>query len=556
MKKNHDPLRRLVGYMMVGLFILLLLFLPKVFLQTQVLQSSVIKLYDQVLSLPGCVKTGSDSCAQRDKTTNAVLKKTVRIERFVSGSGYLAVYVQDKQPPSGVSDGGFTYDQVYFEPGSGSARVIAGGGMQVFERGNLVLEFDQPYTDTQRLPLELDVVMYFLPHTEAQRQQFLQKLQADPEDFANYKQQNKGDISALCTALRGQVKIPNGCPDFGSNTVTPTGTSTTITGDFTTNPNTLPELDFSGKPTRHPVITVLDNQRLTFVGEPVTIKIDEIHDPDGKCEFFQWAWQKSAELQAGNVRIDPRLGDISFVPQNVGSFTLNVTAKEACKELGTLSSVPVSIRVIVNDKSVVFRDLADAPKYQNAMYDLYHRGVIQGYADGTMRPNAPINRAEFLKMLFMTLKYQIDDTVYSPRYPDVLPGQWFAPFVWQADQLGAIKGYPDGYFHPERTVNLAEALKMAMNFSTIEIMDSTVYEFSDFTNKDWFSRYIQTAYREGILDDITPGGPAYPGQFITRGKAALIIVLTLLFPVNRINATNMDVLQRPEAFEDFSSFVD
>jgi|CXWL01.1.fsa_nt_gi hypothetical protein len=559
MRKHHDPLNRVVSGIVIGLSVLLLLFLPRAFYKAQVVQSSVIRLYDQVLSLPGCAKTGAGSCASLDRVADVDLKKTVKIERFVPGSGYIAVYVQDKKAPAGVTKGGFTYDQATFAPSSGTARVIAGSGLQVFERGNLILEFDQPYSDTERLALEHDILLYYLPHTDAQRQQFLAKLQTNPQGFADDKEQNKRDIALLCTALKGQAKIPNGCPDFGTSpTVSRDGTTTATTpgNTFTSNPNTLPELDFSARPTRRPEVTVLDNNRLTFIGEPVTIKVDQVVDPDGKCRFFQWQWQKTTEFQVAEVKVDPYVGDLFFIPQNVGSFTVNVRAKEACKELGTLSSAPVSVRVIVNDKTVAFPDLAEAPKYQNAMLELYHLGVLQGYADGTMRPNAPINRAEFLKILFLALQYNIEKTVYSPRYPDVTPDQWFARYVWQADELGVIKGYPDGQFHPERTVNLAEALKMAMGFSTLEIADGNVYTFTDFTSKDWFSRYIQTAFREGILDDIKPGTAVRPGQFLTRGKAALIVVRTLLFPNNHINYTNKDALRRPEVFEDFASFID
>ena len=558
MKKNVDSHRRLFGFLAATLFIGMVIFLQRVPYTAQVLTTAVARLYDGVLSLPGCTKAGVSSCALLDRTTDSILKKTVKLERFVSGSGTLAFYFNDRSAPSGGAKGGFTPSQAYFQPSSGGVRVAAGGGLQVFERGTMLVEFDQPYTDSERFALENEFVFYYLPHTEAQRQLFLSDIQNDPKKFEDYKQRNKADISALCNALKGQSRIPSACPDAGSSSVSSGASSTvetsmTTTGStYTTNPNALPELDFSGAPTRKPVVTVRDTERLVFVGEPVTVKVDEIDDPDGKCHFFQWTWQKSTELTTRDVTVDPRLGDISFTPLNEGSFTLTVRAKEACKELGTLVSSPVSIRMIVHDKSVAFSDLSGP--YQNAIYDLYHIGVMKGYADGTMRPNAPIQRAEFLKMLFETLKYRIDDQIFSPRYGDVFPGQWFAPYVWQADVLGVIKGYPDGNFHPERTVNLVEALKMSMGFTTLEIKDSNLFSFPDVSNSDWYSRYVQTAMREGILD-IDPGKEVHPQQFLTRGRAAQIIIRTLLFPVNRINVTNKDILRRPEEFQDFSSFT-
>lgn len=509
--------------------------------------SEVIKLYDDVLRLPGCKFAGSESCAVLDGTLKSDVKKTVSLSRFVPGSGYIAVYFSNRTPTPN-SQGGFDSLQAFFEPSSGG-RVELGGGLQIFERGNLVVEFVQPYTASERFPVEFDFVFYYLPHTEEKRQQFLSILQDDPNKFADFKEQNDDEISALCTALRTASKIPEVCPQSSPSLDLPSEP-----GSFTTNPNTLPELDFSGRPTRRPVVTLENTERLVFVGEPVTIRVKSLYDPDGKCQLYGFQWRKSDQLQARNASVDPYLGDLFFIPENTGVYTLTFQAREACKELGNLPSEIESLRLIVNDKSVIFPDINQAPGFQNAIYQLYHLGVLKGYPDGTIRPNELVNRAEFLKMIFETLQYRIDQQVFSPRYPDILPSDWFAYYIWQADTLGVIKGYPDGRFRPEQSVNLAEALKMVMHFSTLDIQDSQVYSFADFTSEDWYSRYVQTAFREGILDDIQPGGAVRAWRPITRGKAALIIVRTLLFPVNRINPTDKDVLRQPDQFEDFSSF--
>ena len=79
-------------------------------------QSDVIRLYDEALSLPGCRQAGSNLCSSLDGTLGSQVQHVTRIERFVPGSGYLAVYFEDKTSYGVNYDGGFTLDQVYFEP--------------------------------------------------------------------------------------------------------------------------------------------------------------------------------------------------------------------------------------------------------------------------------------------------------------------------------------------------------------------------------------------------------------------------------------------------------
>ncbi len=516
-------------------------------------QSQVISLYDQSVSFPACTRVGVNSCSKLDATDTSLVKKQVRIERFVPGSGYLSLYFKDNSVISSGFEGGFDLDQAYFEPNTGG-RVNLGAGIQVFERGTVVLEFDQPFSGNERLKTDYEIVVYYLPHTESERQGFLTRLQDNASEFFQFKDREERVINPLCQAIGSSERLPDICPDSSINTPVPDTAFDSSSNLFRTDADDLPELDFSGKPTRAPIVTLQDKVKQTFVNEPVLIQVQDIYDPDGKCQFFDFEWRKSDGMRVRDVDVDPRLGDLFFVPENTGAFTAQLRIKEGCKELGTLFSDTVSIRVIVNDKTVSFPDLAEAPQYQNSILELYHLGVVQGYPDGTMRPNAPINRAEFLKILFETLQYRIDKESFSPRYTDVNPGDWFAPYIHEADSIGVIKGYPDGYFKPGWTVNLVEALKMAMNFSSIEILDDVMNEFPDVPNTEWYSRLVKTAFREGILDDIEPGRKVFPSQLLTRGKAMQIVVRTLIYPVNRINYSNREVLRAPDAFEDFSSF--
>ena len=94
------------------------------------------------------------------------------------------------------------------------------------------------------------------------------------------------------------------------------------------------------------------------------------------------------------------------------------------------------------------------------------QGIIEGYPDGTLRPNQPINRAEALKILLLTANAdRILADLGSPDlphalFPDVPTNAWFAGYVVKGQALGLIEGYHDGTFRPEQPITRAEAAKI------------------------------------------------------------------------------------------------
>lgn len=103
-----------------------------------------------------------------------------------------------------------------------------------------------------------------------------------------------------------------------------------------------------------------------------------------------------------------------------------------------------------------FSDTADSP-YRSAINALEERGVLQGYTDGTFKPEATINRAEFLKIVLESRGDASFDG--ASCFPDV-HDEWFAPYVCTAKAEGVIGGYPDGSFRPEQPVSFVEAGKI------------------------------------------------------------------------------------------------
>ncbi len=99
---------------------------------------------------------------------------------------------------------------------------------------------------------------------------------------------------------------------------------------------------------------------------------------------------------------------------------------------------------------------------EDAVSRLTALGIITGYPDGTYRPEQPVTRAEFAKIIIGALGIG-DAALYAAgptKFPDVPASHWASGYINVASDTGIINGYPDGTFLPERSVTFAEAVKM------------------------------------------------------------------------------------------------
>ncbi len=109
------------------------------------------------------------------------------------------------------------------------------------------------------------------------------------------------------------------------------------------------------------------------------------------------------------------------------------------------------------------RESEDATLKRRIIYTAYDLGIIDGYSDGTFQPDAPINRAEALKIIFQASKLEpFDDTDFSGRFSDVRKGDWFEPHVNSALTYEFVEGYEDRTFRPGQSITRAEASKIVL----------------------------------------------------------------------------------------------
>ncbi len=109
-------------------------------------------------------------------------------------------------------------------------------------------------------------------------------------------------------------------------------------------------------------------------------------------------------------------------------------------------------------KQTPFTDISPESTFFDATNYLKEANIIQGYSDGTYRPYNRINRAEFAKIVIEALD---PNATGSNCFSDV-QDQWYAKYVCLAKNSGIINGYSDGSFRPDQNINLVEALKITL----------------------------------------------------------------------------------------------
>ena len=108
-----------------------------------------------------------------------------------------------------------------------------------------------------------------------------------------------------------------------------------------------------------------------------------------------------------------------------------------------------------------YSDVSSSDWFNNAVSTLSNMGIIDGYPDGSFRPNAGITRAEFAKIAVSFFKDYVGETI-GDRFTDI-SGQWYTTYINLAAELAIVSGYPDGTFRPRNKITRAEAMQIVNN---------------------------------------------------------------------------------------------
>lgn len=175
----------------------------------------------------------------------------------------------------------------------------------------------------------------------------------------------------------------------------------------------------------------------------------------------------------------------------------------------------------------IFSDVPETNSYYEAITSLVADGVINGYDDGTFKPDATITRAEFSKLLAVGSTpagtvFGQTSTQFSDVADSTSSSAWAIPYIAYAVGIKAINGYEDGTFRPTNPVTYGEAVKMIVcTLGYGPVVDTTL--------TPWYQGYIDIAFKIGLTKNAfaqgdTPAPRALVAQLIYNMQSCKVYV--------------------------------
>ncbi|NQX64349.1 S-layer homology domain-containing protein [Paenibacillus qinlingensis] len=221
------------------------------------------------------------------------------------------------------------------------------------------------------------------------------------------------------------------------------------------------------------------------------------------------------------VLFNPETGEMSFVPAIV--TTVNGKAEVTIKRNGN------SIYAVAQS-SKTFDDVK-GHWAKNEIELLASKLVIKGTSDTAFEPNNHITRAEFAALLVRSLGLNEEG---ATRFTDVPANSWFAGTAGASAKAGLIEGFEDGTFRPNERITreqMAVMITRAMTFvGKSAVVD--LKQLDKFTDSKSLSAWSKDAVAEAVSAGIVNGVSAtefVPAAPATRAEAAVMLKRFLQF---------------------------
>ncbi|WP_282937380.1 S-layer homology domain-containing protein [Paenibacillus sp. RC67] len=214
-------------------------------------------------------------------------------------------------------------------------------------------------------------------------------------------------------------------------------------------------------------------------------------------------------------------------PETTAPETPSTSLPAVPTEKGNLAQVISFLKAAIaqaqsSAKPVPFSDISN--HWSTNTVNLFVKlGVVSGYEDGSFRPDANITRAEFASIIAKVFNMQ--SASGAPSLKDV-NNHWAKQAIQALGSQGIINGYEDGTFKPDQTITRAEMIAIISRL--VDLSSASKGNSITFTdvNGSWNADQIKAASQAGIVEGRTSTTFA-PDATSTKAEALTIILRAL-----------------------------
>ncbi len=126
--------------------------------------------------------------------------------------------------------------------------------------------------------------------------------------------------------------------------------------------------------------------------------------------------------------------------------------------------------------------------------------ILEGYPDGTFKPGASITRAE---LATIAARFDELESLETNAFPDA-EGHWAEKYINSAAAKGWVDGYPDGTFKPDQYITRAEFVTLVNRVLERKVRQKDILpeakQFPDLTLGSWYYEAMQEAINSHLYE--------------------------------------------------------
>ncbi len=253
-------------------------------------------------------------------------------------------------------------------------------------------------------------------------------------------------------------------PDTGNNGGTDTGSTDNDSDDSSNDDSSSDNSSSGGSGTGGSKVTTDKDKTKDTIKTEIKEKIAELKENSKEIKYFE-------------ISKDQK----NFYPDKA------VNRFDVIKYLSKVFNIEIP------SSTTNYTDLTGLSKEEQDIVNLFSSAnIVNGYEDGTFKPEAEITRAEFVTILARILNFDV--TGGTNKYTDI-SDHWANETIQYFSNSGYINGYPDGTFRPDENISNAEVIVIlnritgAYGIASSETIDNSIV-FDDLPENHWARQQI------------------------------------------------------------------